>query len=107
MLGDRVRRVGRHAHDVQLLERGLYVHVAVAGAAHGDELHAVVVKPFDGERVDAVVDEGAHRVEPVGEFGGVVVELFLEVGDLIVLAERVEPGAVVRLGIEKRDFLHG
>ena len=107
MLGDRVRRVGRHAHDVQLFKSGLHVHIAVSGAAHGDELHAVVVEPLDGERVDAVVHEGAHGVEAVGEFGGVVVELLLEVRDLVILAERVEPSAVVRLRIEKCDFFHG
>ena len=59
MLGDGVRRIGRHAHDMQLFICGFHIHVAVSRAAHGDELHAVLIQPFNGERVDAVVDERA------------------------------------------------
>ena len=106
VLGDGVRRIRGHAHDVQLAVRRLDVHIAVARAAHGDELHAVLVQPLHGERVDAVVDERADGVKAVRKLCGVVVQLFLKICDVVVLSERVEPCAVVRLGIEKGDFLH-
>ena len=106
VLRDGVGRIRRHADDVQLFVGCFDIHIAVARAAHGDDLHAVFIQPVDGLGIDVVVYKGAHGVKAIGEFRGVVVQLFLKVGDLVIAAEPVKPDAVIGLCIEKCDLFH-
>ena len=63
VLGDRVRRVRRHAdHGHAASRRRRQIDVVVAGATEGDEPHALVGERRDHVGAEVVVHERAHRL---------------------------------------------
>src|SRR5688572_6806997 len=74
VLGDRVRRVGRHARDGEAkFLRGREVNTVETGAAQGDVLHSQLCKRLEASAVNAVVDKGADcpcTLRGCGSFGG-------------------------------------
>ena len=100
VFGDGIRRVGRNAHHGNAGRlRGFEVDIVEAGAAKGDELHAVLAKAADRLGVDSIIDEDANAT---GAFGGAdsfaaQAEFVEEPLDLLV---RLQVLPVVGLGIE-------
>ena len=87
----------------------LDVHVVVAGASEGDELHAHTGQLVDDCAAHVIVDEHAHRVAAFREAAHLRGETRVVVVDL-VSAQRVrclERGAVVFFCIVKGEFHAG
>ena len=71
MLGDGLRRVGRHAGDLDAQIGGHGdVHGVETGAAHQHEADAEALEDLERHGRHVGVDEGAHRVVAAGEGGG-------------------------------------
>ena len=87
----------------------LDVHVVVAGASEGDELHAHTGQLVDDCAAHVIVDEHAHRVAAFREAARLRGETRVVVVDLVP-AQRVrclERGAVVFFCIVKGEFHAG
>ncbi len=87
----------------------LDVHVVVAGASEGDELHAHKGQLVDDCAAHVIVDEHAHRVAAFREAARLRGETRVVVVDLVP-AQRVrclERGAVVFFCIVKGEFHAG
>ena len=84
---------------------GFEIDVAVACAAHGDDLYVVGIQRPEGFGVDHIVDEGADGVAAVGEMGGFGHQAAFEVADFIAVVGTVEAFTVVGFRVEECNFL--
>ena len=107
VFGDRMRRIGRHAHDRDpVTGRRTQIDVVETGTTQCDELHALFGKDADGLRIGRIVNENAHDAGPLRQGHVVAVEVAAVVDDIqaeipVCPVERIP---VVGLRSKKNDF---
>ncbi len=105
MLRDRLRRVARHASDLEAqLARGHQIHIVESGAAQRDQADALVRQAGQRRPVELIIDEGADHLDVPGERCRLHGQPGLEIAQLMTPGiGRIQKLAIVALGVEHRD----
>lgn len=101
-----IGRIGRHVNHVDLAEGMLDIHVVVTRRAQGDQLHAAFVQAVDDRGVHRIVDKDAHRLAPVRQRRGILIQFGLVKLELHPLLRAVgfKRRHIVGLGVKKCHF---
>jgi hypothetical protein len=102
-----IGRITRNPDNIDFFVRCFYIHIIIAGTSHGNHFYAVFIQAFNSLFVDIVIDKGADRVKPLGQFGCMLIEFFFEIYDFICVVEFFEPNFIIGFCIKKGDFFHG